>query len=708
MKRINTYYSPDQHRTQSLSFADLSGGINLRDSNYRLKANESPEVVNLWWEDGFLQSRPGRSKLTVRSSESVSPSGAGYAVTRDTYYGFTVAHIGTRLWYYSYDDSDNRLIVHPFASGVPASAGTFFRFGENLFYKNQGAFYRITYANNTLSAASVTSANAYVPTIVINANPDDGSGDLYQPENRLSPDKTITYNAATTTTTLTMTADGAQKVFPFQLSTDEKNRFSAVTNVTADSVYQSPAQYEATAEQIAFSEAPKQGAVILVDIALLVDTYHLPVKSIDRVISVSVDGETVPASAYTVNASDGTVTFKTGSIPPVTSPPTNNTVSITYRKANSDFYRSILQCRYAAVYGTGTQLCIVFAGYPAQPNAVFWSGNTSAGLDPTYFPADYYNFVGDAEDPVTALAAQYDDLIVFKSRSVGKFNASYQDVDGRTSVSLAYESINDRIGCDLPHSVQLIENNLVFANTDGGNYGGGVFMIQSASAAYENNIISICDKIKGSETARGLIYDMRAGSDAVTSHDDGKRYYLCVNRHVWVWDYMSSKPSDPVWWYWTGFDALPWFQRKGVMYQLGAAGDVSRLDRSLSDFGEFIPKVYQFPVQTFGGYGRLKDILTLLISVAGDTPHDTTIIYQTDYEQRRDLTNLVSNGSASLAPRDLSFRDLSVNNFAVSFVRRPKCRHVRHFSLRLENNAAGQDLSVLSAEIQYRFLGKDR
>ena len=104
----------------------------------------------------------------------------------------------------------------------------------------------------------------------------------------------------------------------------------------------------------------------------------------------------------------------------------------------------------------------------------------------------------------------------------------------------------------------------------------------------------------------------------------------------------------------------------------------------------------------------MKDVLTVIFAVRGETPHDTKVIYQTDYEARQDLTNLVSTGGgASLVPRDLSYRDLSVNLHAATFRRRPMCRHVRHFAIRLETESAC-DLSILSAEIQYRLLGRDR
>ena len=60
----------------------------------------------------------------------------------------------------------------------------------------------------------------------------------------------------------------------------------------------------------------------------------------------------------------------------------------------------------------------------------------------------------------------------------------------------------------------------------------------------------------------------------------------------------------------------------------------------------------------------------------------------------------------TLVPRNLAYRFLGVSNFAMVFRRRPMCRHVRHFSMRLTNNEAGHDLSIVSAEIYYNFQGR--
>ncbi|MBQ7681646.1 MAG: hypothetical protein IJT31_05490, partial [Oscillibacter sp.] len=389
------------------------------------------------------------------------------------------------------------------------------------------------------------------------------------------------------------------------------------------------------------------------------------------------------------------------SAPPVSDPPRNNTVEITYSKANSTVYNYVMNCPYAAVYGTGNALCAVVGGNASVPNRFHWSGTTENGIDISYWPVLNYNL---ADSEITGFAKQYDQMFVFQRDKIGKLDASTESVNGRDTVSLAYTGVNDTIGCDLPQSIQLIENNLTFANKS-----GGVYQILSASAAYENNVQCISQKVNGSNVRPGLLYDMRiAGSGPVCSLDDGKRYWLAVNGHVWLWDYAISDSKNPAWFYFTGLDARALSIRDGTPCLFNAALRTVRLGPTLSDFGEGIWKAYQFPARHFGSYDRLKDVDTALFSLRADAPSDVSVLYETDYETRADRVNLHVEGHDRLTDRNLEVRDLSVPRHAAVFKRRPKCRHVRHFSLRLENNTAGQNLAPYSVELRVRYEGRER
>ena len=45
-------------------FRNLSGGLNLWELDYRMDADQSPEMKNLWWRDGLLGCRDGQELLS--------------------------------------------------------------------------------------------------------------------------------------------------------------------------------------------------------------------------------------------------------------------------------------------------------------------------------------------------------------------------------------------------------------------------------------------------------------------------------------------------------------------------------------------------------------------------------------------------------------------------------------------------------------------
>lgn len=648
--RVSLSNMPAAAKTYSQAFRNLTGGLNLRDLHINLKSNESPAMRNLWWEDGVLQSRDGQVWLGEETD-----LGTGYTCYGELFWDHAFFHIGDKLFYM--DVNSDSYAMNVLTDGVPENRGTFFRYQDDLFYKNKGGFYRVAY-NAKPNEAPFKIFNvvdeAYVPVILINTDPEFCAGDSYQPENRLTGKKTVRYNT-------------------------KENRTA----------------------------------------------YKLPVAEIDEVVSVHIDGLLqIEGEDYEVGQTGlnlGMVYFKEA--PPVTDPPTTNTVEITYRKDNPDAYNAIMDCEYAMMSGGDQNLCILLAGCDAQPNAVYWNDRDTYSMNPGYFPITYYNLVGDTEDEVVGFGKQYSDTVVLKKRSIGRLDYGVQNVDDRDSISFTYTGINARIGCDLPWSIQTVENNIIFANT-----ARGVHMIRSSSAAYENNVDCISDKVNGStipglEThhIRGLLHDLRQGG-TVVSVDDDQRYWLCVNGHVWLWDYSLSSYTDPSWFYLEGINAESFFRdRERKLYHLNAAGRVTRFDRTFSDYGAAIEKNYQFPVMNFGSYERLKDITSLLLAVRSDTESQVQIQYDSDYatridrtdqDRRTDLTAVNTWQwvwkNTNLEQTIVGYYNLEASRYAKVVRRAPGCRNVRHFALMVSNAEPGQDLAVVSAEIFYRFKGKER
>lgn len=617
---VNLGSMPSPKKEYVQNFPMLTGGLNIFELDYRLDPNESPEMENLMWREGALNCRDGQVWLTE------AELGNGICTYERFFKGYIFAHIGVKL--YCFDPTAEEVEGVELYSGLPEIRGSFFLYNDKLYYKTRGKYIEIVYTPDGTDPFEADDVAGYVPVTVINAVPYNGSGDLYQPENRISSAKTMWYNAE--------------------------------EDITA---------------------------------------YKLPVVDIDDVDEVTVDGVLLTEDTdYTVDKVNGVVNFVTA--PPVTDPPTNNTVHITYSKANPDAMNSIMDCVYAVPYGGTGALCVAMAGSLAQPNAYFWNGNNII-MDATYFPMNQYQLAGSADDAITGFGKQQSYLVVFQTNSVGRTILKTETIDDRVTIDLPYTAINDKAGCDLPWSIQLIENNLVWCNTY-----QGVHLLKDSSAAYENNIVCVSLKVNGSTIKAGLLEDVRKAG-VVCSFDDDHRYWLCANGHAWVWDYELSDYKKPSWFYWTGINPVSFVLDQSDVYHLNAVGRLTHMERVYADYAGPIKKVYRFATQYFGTYDVLKNVNSVIIVSRSDTNAETTLTYITDYETREDLTKLQAL-IWSLVPRNLTFRSLRGLGFAEVFRRKPMCRRVRHFTMKLENNELGEDLSVVSAQIFYTFQGRQR
>lgn len=725
MSRINLRYMPSQPKTNVKTFAALNGGLNTYELDYLLPDNQSAEMENLWWSDGVLECRDGQRAIAALAGTD----NIGRACSPE-FHGSFFFHINGELYRCDPSDTSPQLEQVGADDILGSSRGTFFRFQDSLMYKNRGHYLRIDYTANTFTVTDMTQ-NAYTPVILINADPETGSGDLYQPENRLSSKKTVWYNAGTTKTYYAA-GDGTRTEFRLPVDGEITAVVSVYVgaNLLASSGY---ALKSETTDTIVLATPPSNGEQVTFVVWTDATRYVLPVKD-ERtaaqgggythsvsVVGVTVDGveltEGPDATQYTVvwdgyddQGQNGTVTIVLGSgVTPSVSPPINNTVRITYSKENEEAYTSLMDCPYAHVFKSASDLCILLGGSTVQPNVFFWNGNSSTGMDPSYFPVSYYNLAGDTDDPVTGFGTQYSTYVLFKERQIGKLEYSVVELDGRDTISFTYTVLNSVIGCDMPWSIQTAENNLVWCNKR-----NGVHLLQAATPAYENNVVHISRNIDGNEQRPGLKSLLRqADPDQVCSFDDGNRYWLVVNTgatHVaYIWDYEVSGWGKPAWFPQTNIPAVGFFHTSASLYHLSTDGKVIVFERSwrdkmttaAADPGVAINKVYAFPPQYFGSYDRLKDVMDVVFSIRGDTVSDTKVEYHTDYETREDLTKLRTWGW-SFVPRNLTFRNLAPSPFAAPARRKPNCRHVQHFAMRLSNNNIGEDLAILSAQIFYR------
>ena len=571
-----------------------------------------------------------------------TPAEVGYAASPDFFWGRIFVHVDDEIR--CYDPTAQTPAYAVLKTGLQLNRGTFFRYGAYLMYKQAGGYYRIAY-----NPAGLTPQAMFPVT-----SADDNA---FVPVTYINANPTThagtayqPENRLSKAKTIWYSAEAGITRYTLPYGTDD-NHTDAVTTVVVDGVTQ------------------------------MVNTDY----------TVTID--TVNKQAY--------VDFTTA--PPVATPFEANTVRITYTSTGFDAYNSVMSCPYAIVYGGDQNLCVVLGGCAAQPNAYFWSGNDDLSMNPFYFPMEHYNFAGDTESQINGFGKQQGFLVVLSHKGVGKatFGTTTTSSD-RLQIEMPYTAINSKIGCDSPWSIQLVDNNIVFYNLE-----HGVCLITDSSAAHENNIVEIGKKIKGNDVRFGLQYDADyAGVQNVFSTVYNDQYWIVANGSAYVWDFRLSEYNDPTWFHYTNIKGLSFTVHVETLYHLSADGGATVFkEGSYTDYGEGIHKVYQFATQMMGSYDRLKNVTSVIFVVRSETNTVADIRYITDYEERDDLTPL-GIFSWSLVPRNLTFRYLGTGNFAEVFRRRPMCRHVRHFTMRLTNDANNADLSVISAELQFNFQGR--
>ena len=307
----------------------------------------------------------------------------------------------------------------------------------------------------------------------------------------------------------------------------------------------------------------------------------------------------------------------------------SNKLRVTYTKDNPDAMKSIADCRFATSFGGSDAVCTVMGRCDKQPNAIFWSGNGSYGVDATYFPMDQYNLCGAYQDPVTGFGKQQNVLVVFQTHHVAKATYRIEEVNGRKYIDLPLSTINVERGCDMPWSIALCGNNLVWMHSK-----HGAMLLRDATAAYENMIAVISENVNGNAARPGMLHDMQgAGEAQVTGVEDGRRYYAFVNGSLYVWDYSISSVSDGIsslsWSKHTTFDVQAAMEGDtGTIWMMNASGRVAKIDEEAdTDFGDAIPCRYRTPTQTFGGYGRVRTVQRAVASILNNPDGDITVTY---------------------------------------------------------------------------------
>jgi hypothetical protein len=201
---------------------------------------------------------------------------------------------------------------------------------------------------------------------------------------------------------------------------------------------------------------------------------------------------------------------------------------------------------------------------------------------------------------------------------VSRASYSISTISERKYIDLTLSTIHSEKGCDLPWTMAVCGNNLVWLNS---SY--GALYLSDTSAAYENNVLGISKNVDGSDGRPGLLRSLKSAENTAVC-TDGSRYYAFLGEELYIWDYSLGTVSEGIyslsWTRHRGFDLRAVQFAGGVIWGLNKQGRLSRFSDSLdTDFGEKIACYYTTPTQTFGGYYRKRDVTEVILAVGSET-----------------------------------------------------------------------------------------
>lgn len=691
--RIPKMPKSNQYR---VSVPALNGGVNLNDAPNLVEDNQLTAVLNMWWKDQALRTRAGLA-TTVERSFHIQTSGMGDSLTYKVYspvrvyrdgkpedyvccscefetsranhvfhfYRFnesgSATHVSS-LTFLDYEDGD------PYATGMFMFAANPTEDGIGLYAVfNSGDIYSM---NKNFELQKIDKSEIYAPLVVVNAKGKKES-------------ETAVY-----------TRNGT----PFEGYNLLGGAFRTAFTTDND-IYYLLAQDQLTAnvgEVVTIQYTGENGEVY---------TWEIPPTSDSATITI--DSKQITAW---ITRSYGSLSFRDDNLTPYPLPGIgqSNNLIVTAWKTDPEATKKISNMQFATWFGGdrsgingGTRLFA--SGNPDHPNLVHWSDINN----PLYFPENNYAYIGESSQKVTGFGKQTNILVIFKEHEI--YSAEYvsgntytaQDViDGKVvdvtanAAVFPITPINSGIGCDCPNTIQLCNNRLIWATSDGAVYG-----LMAANQASERNVRKLSAMIESRLKAEDRYLLKSALSCDVDGH-----YMLFVWNRVYLLDYMDGvfqyyatysderKAQRNMSWYCWEFpkectpaavmpkgDRLSAFcirnypytdssgmpkkalfgaaylldgERDCVFHPSGPAFETGEFDISVEE--REIQSCFQTKVFDFGSQERKKKIHRLHMNMADTSNARITVSYVTEKGTMDDVYELSMSGTGAMVGRMLT------------------------------------------------------
>ena len=394
---------------------------------------------------------------------------------------------------------------------------------------------------------------------------------------------------------------------------------------------------------------------------------------------------------YTVNRPAGTVTF---TIAPTAG---TDTLLFTAYKTSSTSLAIFSSYYLAIAYGGDNNTRVFFAG---GTNTYYYSGL----LDPTFIPENQYNNVGTSEQVIYNFGVQYNVLVILTDKSLSSvtYTVNSDGSDPRFPLAL----LNPVFGCNMPWTIQLIGNNLVWCHSE-----YGFCILNSTNTKDEKNVSALSNSINGTSQSPGLLNNTLADLQKATTYDYWGMLIVCVGSKVWAWDYTISPYVNTgndyedalrlSWFPFSNINANCFFDNLGELYYGDrTTGKCAHFINSYEDFGASINAYWEPLLNDFGLFDWTKYIMEVKFSSKTDRYSTITTEYFWDKGTRID-SKIDKVASANLSRLRWDKWTWRILRYALTITKYPKIMDTIFFKCRISNNLAGENLSILDFAIYW-------
>jgi len=374
-----------------------------------------------------------------------------------------------------------------------------------------------------------------------------------------------------------------------------------------------------------------------------------------------------------------------------------NNYEIVYHTADCD-KETVYKMRYGVLHSGSTDNCLCLWG-DGSSRFIYSGVRYDNGEQGLYFPDLYEATVGNNNDPITAMARNYSQLLIFKTRETYTSTFSYTTLENELSTPMwTIYPVNTTIGSDIYGEVPQCENApYTYCN-------GRVYEWRNQSGRSS----SITRDERHAKYKSEKIYK------SMLRFNDGKTWmwdcnlngelFICNKTEVFVYRYNQNI------WYYYKFNTEPvqFMEFEGKIYLLVNVGGslLEFADNAITDLGEVIEQYWESGSMSFGSPHMRKSTKSIWLTMIPRGNTEVTVEIETDRvgsEREKTAYRQTFTFSEMVLNEDFNF---IANSRARTHKLKVKAKKFTHYKLKLKCDTIGKGMDVLSFVTEYRETGE--